>query len=49
MWVPGHSEIDGKELADTLAKAATREAQSLGEETSIITIPYMKKHARNSV
>ena len=36
-------------LADTLAKAAAREAQSFGEETSIITIQDVKTHARYSV
>lgn len=45
-WTPGHSDITGNEVADRLAKAAAIEAKQLGEETSVVTIQDIKRHAR---
>ncbi|MEW8548738.1 MAG: hypothetical protein AB2693_34990, partial [Candidatus Thiodiazotropha sp.] len=45
-WTPGHSDIAGNEVADRLAKAAASEAKQLGEETSVVTIQDIKRHAR---
>ncbi|MEW8545908.1 MAG: ribonuclease H family protein, partial [Candidatus Thiodiazotropha sp.] len=49
MWSPGHADIEGNELADELAKSAAKEAVSLSEETSVVTVQDVKKHARESV
>ena len=46
---PGHSEVQGNEVADRLAKEAAMEAKELGEETSIVTVQDVKRHARVSI
>ena len=49
VWTPGHSEVQGNDVADILAKEAALEAKELGEETSVVTVQYVKKHARISI
>ena len=45
VWTPGHSEVEGNDIADRLAC----ETKEMGEETSIVTIQDIKKHARTSI
>ena len=47
VWTPGHSEVEGNEVADRLAKEAAVEAKDLEEETSVVTVH--KRHARASI
>ena len=49
VWTPGHSEVQGNDVADRLAKEAAMEAKELGEETSIVTVQDIKRHARVSI
>ena len=49
VWTPEHSEEQGNEVADRLAKEAAMEAKDLGEETSIVTVQDVKTHARVSI
>ena len=48
VWTPGHSEVQGNDVADRLAKEAAMEAKELGEETSVVTVQDIKRHARVS-
>ena len=48
VWTPGHSEVEGNEYADRLAKEAAVEAKDLEEETSVVTVQDIKRHARAS-
>ena len=48
VWTPGHSEVQDNDVADRLAKEAAMEAKELGEETSVITVQDIKRHARVS-
>ena len=45
---PRHSEVQGYKVADRLAKEAAMEAKELEEETSIVTVQDIKRHARVS-
>ena len=49
VWTPGHSEVEGNEVADRLAKEAAVEAKDLEEETSVVTVQDIKRHARASI
>ena len=49
VWTPGHSDVDGNDVADRLAKEPAMEAEELEEETSVVTVQDIKKHARNSI
>ena len=49
VWTPGHSEVQVNEVVDKLAKEAATEAKELGEETSIVTVQDVKRHARVSI
>ncbi|MEW8547348.1 MAG: ribonuclease H family protein, partial [Candidatus Thiodiazotropha sp.] len=48
-WTPGHTDIQGNEMADKLAKEAAAEAQDLDKNTSVITNQDIKKAARDSI
>ena len=43
VWTPGHSDVEGNDVADRLAKEAAMEAKELEEETSVVTIQDIKK------
>ena len=45
----GHSEVEGNEVTDRLAKEAAVEAKDLEEETSVVTVQDIKRHARASI
>ena len=45
VWTPGHSEVQGNDVADKLAKEDTMVAKELGEETSVVTLQDIKRHA----
>ena len=45
VWTPGHSEVQGNDVADKLAKEEAMEAKELGEETSVVTVHDIKRHA----
>ena len=49
VWTPGHSEVQGNDVADRLAKEAAMEAKELREEISIVTVQDIKRHARVSM
>ena len=49
VWTPGHSEVEGNEVADRLAKETAVEAKDLEEETSVVTVQDIKRHARASI
>ena len=49
VWTPGHSEVEGNEVADRLAKEAAVEAKAMEEETSVVTVQNIKRHARASI
>ncbi|VDI14053.1 Hypothetical predicted protein [Mytilus galloprovincialis] len=49
IWTPGHSDIEGNEQADRLAKAAAKEADNREEMSSITTKQDIKQAARTSV
>ena len=49
VWTPGHSEVEGNEVADRLAKETAVEAKNLEEETSVFTAQDIKMHARASI
>ena len=49
VWTPGHNEVEGNEVADRLAKEAAVEAKALEEETSVVTVQDIKRHARASI
>ena len=49
VWTPGHSEVEGNEVADRLAKEAAVEAKDLEEETSVVTVQDIKRRARASI
>ena len=49
VWTTRYSEVQGNEVADRLAKEAAMEAKDLGEETSIVTVQDVKRHARVSI
>ena len=38
VWTPGHSDVEGNDVADRLAKEAAMEAKELEEETSVVTV-----------
>ena len=44
----GHSEVEGNDVEDRLAKEAIVEAKDLEEETSVVTVQDIKRHARAS-
>ena len=48
-WTPGHTDIQGNEVADKLAKEAAAEAKELDNSTSVITNQDIKKAARDSI
>ena len=41
--------MEGNEIADRLAKEAAVEAKDLEEETSVVTVQDIKRHARASI
>ena len=41
--------MEGNDVADRLAKEAAMEAKELEEETSVVTVQDIKKHARDSI
>ena len=45
-WTPGHTDIQGNEVADKLAQEATEEAQELDNSMSVMTNQDIKKAAR---
>ena len=45
---PGHSEVQGNDVADRLAKEESMKAKELDEETSVVTVQDIKRHARVS-
>ena len=49
VWTPGHSDVEGNDVADRLAKEAAMEAKELEVETSVVTVQDIKKHARDSI
>ncbi|MEW8545066.1 MAG: reverse transcriptase domain-containing protein, partial [Candidatus Thiodiazotropha sp.] len=49
LWTPGHTDIQGNEVADELAKEAALEAKELDIGTSVITHQDIKKAARSSI
>ena len=49
VWTPGHSEVEGNEVADRLAKEAAVEAKAMEEETSVVTVQDIKRYARASI
>ena len=48
-WTPGHADVQGNEIADSLAKEAAKEAQELDKNTSVLTNQDIKKAARDSI
>ena len=48
-WTPGHTNIQGNEVADKLAKEAALEAQNLDIGTSVIAHQDIKKAASLSI
>ena len=49
VWTPCHSEVQGNDVADILAKAAAIDAKELGEETSVVTVQDTKRQAIVSI
>ena len=49
VWISGHSEAEGNEVTDRLAKEAAVEAKAMEEETSVVTVQDIKRHARASI
>ena len=49
VWTPGHSDMEGNDVADRLANEAAMEAKELEKETSMVTVQDIKKHARDSI
>ena len=47
-WTPGHTDVEGNEVADRLAKEAAQEAKELSEESNIITNAEVNKNAKIS-
>ena len=45
----GHSEVEGNEVTGRLAKEAMVEAKDLEEETIVVTVQDIKRHARASI
>ena len=45
VWTPCHSEVQGNDVADKLAKEEAMEAKELGKETSVVTVQDIKRHA----
>ncbi|VDI29225.1 Hypothetical predicted protein [Mytilus galloprovincialis] len=48
-WTPGHANIKGNDEADSLAKEAAKEAETLAVDDIVFTKQDVKKAARNSV
>ena len=46
-WTPGHSNIQGNEYADQMAKEAAEEAKEMTELPPIVTMGDVKNAARN--
>ena len=46
---PGHSEVEGNEVADRLTKEAAVKAEELEDETIVVTVQDTKRHARASI
>ena len=49
VWTLRHSEIEGNEVVDRLAKDAAVEAKDLEEETSVDKVQDIKRHDRASI
>ncbi len=47
-WTPGHANIAGNELADSLAKEAAKEATSLNEQYNVVTRMDINQAAKQS-
>ena len=47
-WIPGHANISGNEIADQLAKEATKESMSLNEQYNVITMSDVKQAVKTS-
>ena len=47
-WTPGHANILGNEIADTLAKEAAQEAKQMKEEESVTAMTDIRKGAKES-
>ena len=48
-WSPGHANIRGNEMADRLAKEATKEAEEMTDDIGIASQSDVKSAARESV
>ena len=46
-WTPGHANIHGNKIADTLAKEAAKEAEYMTENDTVTTMTDIRKGARD--
>jgi ribonuclease HI len=47
-WIPGHANIARNEIADQLAKEATKKSMTLNEQYNVITMSDVKQAVKTS-